>query len=236
VTRRDVIFKASAAIAFAVLLAGCGLASGEPSIPTYRYRLTVEIDTPEGLRTGSSVIEVATQLASQYAIPDPGKLTARVKGEAVAINLPGGQVLFALLSIPGVYGGAESYAELAFPQIRLRRTGNYDRSMIARLIRQRGIGIVPAQNYPMLVRFTNIADPKTLEAVDPYNLAKSFAKGVSLRRITVRITSEPVTDNIERTLSWLRSFRNGGKINGRPLFGFDRAKSDIAYFDFREGN
>jgi hypothetical protein len=236
VTRRDVIFKASAAIAFAVLPAGCGLASGEPPIPTYRYRLTVEIDTPEGLRTGSSVIEVATHVASQYAIPEPGRVTWRVKGEAVAIGLPNGEVVFALLSLPGRYEGAAGYAEVAFPQIGRKRAGNYDRDTISRLIGQRGIGVVPAQYYPMLVRFTDIADPKTLEAVDPNDLAKSFGKGVKLRRIAVLITNDPVTDNIEQRLSWLRNFRNGGKINGRPLFGYDKAKPDIAYFDFREGN
>lgn len=41
-------------------LAGCG----DPT-PTYRYRLTVEVNTPEGLRTGSSVIEVETSVAGK---------------------------------------------------------------------------------------------------------------------------------------------------------------------------
>lgn len=37
----------------ALLLSGCG-----DETPTYRYRMTVDVETPEGPRTGSSVIEV----------------------------------------------------------------------------------------------------------------------------------------------------------------------------------
>jgi hypothetical protein len=35
-------------------LSGCGLFADKH---TYRYRLTVEVDTPQGVRSGSSVIE-----------------------------------------------------------------------------------------------------------------------------------------------------------------------------------
>lgn len=39
----------------AALLAGCGLLGGNK----YRFRMTVEVDTPQGLRSGSSVYEVS---------------------------------------------------------------------------------------------------------------------------------------------------------------------------------
>ncbi|WP_144243874.1 hypothetical protein [Sphingopyxis sp. MWB1] len=53
-----------------------------------RYRLTAEVETPAGVRTGSSVIET---------IWDRGLSGATVRGEAVAVDLPNGQTLFVLL-------------------------------------------------------------------------------------------------------------------------------------------
>ena len=76
------------------VLAACGFAD---DTPTYRYRLTVEVETPEGLRTGSSVIEVQTDVASKLSISTPGQVRTRVRGESVAVDLPGGKTLFALL-------------------------------------------------------------------------------------------------------------------------------------------
>ena len=62
---------------------------------TYRYRMTVEVDTPAGLRTGSSVIEVTTRWDN--APPHASGVHSRVRGQAVAVDMPGGDTLFALL-------------------------------------------------------------------------------------------------------------------------------------------
>ncbi|HET9630690.1 MAG TPA: hypothetical protein VFP14_14535, partial [Novosphingobium sp.] len=67
--------------ALALMLPGCGMFGN--SLPTYRYRLTVEVDTPEGLKTGSSVIEVRTALADKPLLPDANVLDIDVTGEAV---------------------------------------------------------------------------------------------------------------------------------------------------------
>ena len=87
-----------AALTALTLLGATGC--GKPTLPDYRYRLTVEVDTPQGLRTGSSVIQVASSVSGPYALR-PGVVSTQVKGEAVAVDLPGGKVLFALLSKPG---------------------------------------------------------------------------------------------------------------------------------------
>ena len=42
----------------AVAVPVLGLAACGDSTPDYRYQLKVEVDTPEGVRTGTSVIEV----------------------------------------------------------------------------------------------------------------------------------------------------------------------------------
>ena len=65
----------------------------------------------------------------------------------------------------------------------------------------------PLIGYPMLVRFGNIADPTSIEQVDPRNLVGSFGLGVQLRRITLAVTDEDVTVGIGKSLRWLTSLR-----------------------------
>lgn len=60
------------------------------------------------------------------------------------------------------------------------------------------------KDYPLLVTFTDITDPTTVKQVNPTNLAATFGPGVSLKRITLEITDEPVTEGkIEHVLGWL---------------------------------
>ncbi|MEP6868046.1 MAG: hypothetical protein ABJA20_05980, partial [Novosphingobium sp.] len=80
-----------AALGSVTMLAGCGLFGKSVS---YRYRMTVEVETPQGLKSGSSVIQVVQ--TEQQGL-EGSHLDVRVTGEAVAVDLPGGQTVFALL-------------------------------------------------------------------------------------------------------------------------------------------
>lgn len=55
----------------------------------------------------------------------------------------------------------------------------------------------------MLVTFGDLADPTSVRLVDANNLAANFGEGVSLKRITVQMTDDPVTTGIEGRLQWL---------------------------------
>jgi hypothetical protein len=180
------------------MVAGC---SSEPKLPDYRYRLTVEVETPEGLRTGSSVIQVASHVASEYALR-PGALITQVTGEAVAVDLPDGKVLFALLTKPGSEEGANRYAFDALIPKPWQGWEEYVRDVYA-LVERHDVGTLPPTAYPMLVTFGDIHDPKSVHQVDPSNLAASFGQGVRLRRIVVQMTDNPVTASIGRRLVWL---------------------------------
>ncbi len=63
----------------------------------FRYKLTVEVMTPEGLKSGSSVIEV--RYSSGHPLPNPGRYynDALVAGDAVYVDLGQGKNLFVLL-------------------------------------------------------------------------------------------------------------------------------------------
>ena len=57
----------------------------------------------------------------------------------------------------------------------------------------------------MLVTFEYLADPTSVRRVDPDDLASTFGEGVSLKRITVQVTDDPVTTGIEKRLVWLNN-------------------------------
>ena len=211
--RRAFFGRAATALA-ALALPGCALADDTPD---YRYRLTVEVDTPEGLRTGSSVIEVSTDVTSQYSIPDPGSVRNRTRGEAVAVDLPGGHTLFALLRSDSEVDWASHVMFLLTPTGPQTGTAGFLEDYHA-MLANRALRELPATfpdvghikdrpARPMLVTFADLADPTSVARVDPDDLAATFGEGVTLRRVTVQLTDDPVTTGIEERLGWLNSYR-----------------------------
>lgn len=181
----------------AALLVGCS------DSETLRYRLTVEVETPQGTRSGSSVIEVLVleQRGETYI---GNQVRLRARGEAPAVDLPNGQVLFALLRSETQVDAANVYPWYAFnpPCGEGHEWGVY----AARWMRERELsGPLPKGRYPMLVTFGDLNDPTSVAKVAPDNLAASFGEGVSLKRITVELTDDPVTTGIEERLGWLQS-------------------------------
>jgi hypothetical protein len=94
---------------------GIGLAAGMLTLggcdlfypsETIRYRMTVDVSTPEGLRSGSSVLE--STITGGTPIGDASGIQFDLRGEAVAVPLPNGKVLFALLR-PASGGDAGIY-------------------------------------------------------------------------------------------------------------------------------
>lgn len=206
-----------------VMLSGCG-----STLPDYRYRLTVEVETPEGLKTGSSVVEVSTSMTSSTSIPSPGAVRHRLSGEAVAVNLGQQGTLFALLRSDVEVDWATNLLFRLAPGVIIEdENGKYDsdasfRARYEAMLQNRRPIVLPKtfRNIrvlrdmparPMLVRFRDIADPKTVERVDPDDLAASFGEGVKLRRVTVKLTADPVTTGIEKRLGWLK-YQRGSLI------------------------
>jgi hypothetical protein len=100
---------------------------------SYRYRVTVEVETPWGLRTGSNVMEASVAKHS-LRIGDSGGHRQTLRGEAVILDFPNGAVMFALIDndvpfiirntlLRGVgrkYSTLESYAQLGSSALRGR--------------------------------------------------------------------------------------------------------------------
>jgi hypothetical protein len=195
-------------VAAANCLAGCNVSSNP-----YHYKLTVEIETPEGVRSGSSVIAVQTTGPMKGA-ETLGGSGPTARGEAVAVDLPQGKTLFVLLRSESDVDWAGS---AHMKSTGLKHDDFPDKLQFLNALRNNRI-VYPVQrwveswrgekidNYPILVVFDDIKDPRTVRRVDPDNLAESFGAGYKIKAVTVLGTDDSVTTGIEKRLGWLSKY------------------------------
>lgn len=187
-------------------LGGC---SGQVS--TLRYRLTVEVDTEDGLKTGSSVLEDAFNPGNSYEF----SASRRIHGEAPTVDLGGGRYLFVLLSGPTEKRSMQNmisqmfeYPEYPSPAKSIKLVDRF-----AEANDSRPLIIIKPEDYPGLVTFDNVNDPKSVREVDPGRV----------RKMTVQVVDEdePLTQGIEQRLKWLAEgspdSRLVKKISGSPI-------------------
>ena len=169
---------------------------------TVRYRLALTVEADGAEHTGSGVIQV-TYGKKVRLLGVSGEIYVEVKGEAVAVDIPGRGTLFAVLQqgqhhrsspewiVPKAFGfpggGVGSPPEPSFDRLRALKGR---------------VELAPG-DLPLLVRFRDINDPTTVERVDPNDLAASFGPGVYLKRATIEITRDPVTTGIDAKVPWL---------------------------------
>ena len=239
VSRRSVI--RGILVVGALAIGGCD-AFG--SRATYRYRLTVEVDTPSGPRKGSSVIEVTNRALGGL---QGERVDARARGEAVAVDLLGGQTLFALLrSEAGNVDAAAGYAPSALMPPNTDPEGgaaNWIRRVRAMAVIGRSGELPrwrtpispekePQSQYPLFVTFRDVNDPKTVERVDPDDFAKSFGFGMSLKRVTVQITDDPVTTGLQKRLNEVGIGPNQGLDRTLGMTANPTLAQQLGYDDF----
>lgn len=182
----------------------------------WNQRLVLEVETPQGIATGGSVVSIKVGTMPKWAPGQgAGGMGGRVvAGEASFVEIAPGRYLFALLD-----NGTEQ-----IPYYTFFSANDKDRErQAAALETMRGVRDVPRERYPLLVTFTDIADPTTVRKVDPDNLAATFGSGVSLKHITLEITDETMTEGeVENVLGWLETldgkYLHGGTTQrGAPL-------------------
>jgi hypothetical protein len=183
-----------------LLIAATGLSVASCSpLPSYRYEITLEIDTPAGVRTGSSVVEISGRREPKL-LPDMVGASLTFHGEAAAVDLPSGGTIFALLAGENGAGGPTAIA--------LNLLTPAERASVPELEAGKVLGKVdrtaelPRAAYPLLVTFHDPTDPNSIEGVDPDSEVQ-FGRGGRLRRITISTTHKPFTDAIEKRLPWL---------------------------------
>jgi hypothetical protein len=212
---------------------------------TVRYRLILEAEVDGKLKTGSGVIQVTYSKNN-----DPishAEFSIDIRGEAVVLDLGQRGTLFALLK--------EGENSRSGPDYIVLRAFNFSGGALPRPV-EKGLSDVrklsgqvelPLTSLPLLVRFRDIKDPLTVEKVDPLDLEKSFGPGVTLTRATLEIvlagiwpfswlgiTGEPLTDNLEKKLVWLKATK-GGYLDGKFAGGGPELSNILYGGNFKTG-
>lgn len=169
---------------------------------TYRYKVTVEVETPQGLKTGSSVVEVHEQQAVK-SLKIIWNDQMNIKGEGTIVDIAEGKTLFVLLNGAPSEGNPHAliYSAIPIP----KGYGRYDK-YYANL--KNAKGVLPRDKYPRMVYFEDINKPISVKEVNPDNMEEYFGKGVKIKQITVETTRDKLEWKMEGKLKWLREYDN----------------------------
>lgn len=196
---------ARAAVVFVALmtLAGCG------ENHVWRQKTIIEVETPNGIVTGGSVVEVSVHWFGtiEKALTAGNGVSSAGIGEASFVEVAPGKYLFALSLTEPLERTLESFRSP--PEEK-------NQPLTARLETIRERRVLTWDKYPKLVTFDEINDPKTVKLVDPANLAATFGAGFALKSISIEITDEKVTEgNMEKVLVWLCDYKaRHARLNG----------------------
>jgi hypothetical protein len=183
--------------------------------PGHKYRLTVEVETPEGVRSASGVMSVH---------PDRGYSRGghtSTKGDAVFVDLGGGKNLVALLAH---IDGALDLDGMNYVALRAYKAAGRNVSF-NEMSRMTGAVPVTGGLIPVLVTFAASGDPASARAVPPDDLAAALGNGFRLHGVFAEgvpngvwpldfggALGEPVTRGIEAKLPWWNGADNPAAI------------------------
>jgi hypothetical protein len=219
-------------LVMSLCLASCG------KTETYRYKLTLAVDTPEGVKRGAGVVEV---IFYDVSFPERGTMH-KLRGEALYLDLgSGARPLIALLTnqLHPKYGDEQRWTRDAGPEFRwLARTYGQAPSAdymddVPRIARMRGPRKITPADLPDLVTFAEINDPKSVIEVDPNDLKATLGPNVTWNEITLESTDEPITTGIRIKLPWLSAyFQNNLRLDGSDLGAGNQLANILSWFEF----
>ncbi len=180
--------------------------------PGHKYRLTVEVETPAGRKSASSVLAVH---------PDRGYSRGghtRTVGDAVFVDLGAGKNLVALLAH---IDGKLDLDAINYVALRAYTAAGGKRVSFNEMNRQSGAVPVTGALIPVLVSFADPSNPGTARVISPDDSEAVLGKGYRLGAITAEVVpngfwpldfggvlGEPVTRGILAKLPWLNGLDN----------------------------
>ena len=175
--------------------------------PDHKYRLTVEVETPQGMRSGSGVLSVH---------PDRGYArggSTRTSGDAIVVNLGGGKTLLLLLAHRNERG--IDLDEINYVALRAFGAAG-QRAVFRRMDRVKGSVPVAGSVLPVFVIFSDASDPATMREVKPGDVEATLGAGIRPKGVSVEVVPNgwwpldfggvfgvPVTRGIALRLPWL---------------------------------
>jgi hypothetical protein len=177
--------------------------------PAHKYRLTVEVETPEGRKSASGVVAVHPDRSYSR------RGQTRTLGDAVFVDLGQGKNLVALLA--HIDNNKLEFDGINYVALRAYTAAQGKRVSFNAMSAQTGIVPVKAELVPVLVTFADPANPASARAVAPDDAEVVLGKGYRLQGISAEVVpngywpldfggplGEPVTRGIRARLPWLR--------------------------------
>lgn len=208
--KKWMIFAVASCLCISV--AACA-GTGGFSDETIRYKITVTVDTPEGVKTGSAVREAVRHTESSVLPEQGGTFYSVSKGEAVVIDLGTRGILFSLID-------EDREAKKAFSMWQEKKPSS----------------ILTIAEYPRFVTFQDLSNPNTVTNVldlswDSKNATQYlkeddtetiFGSGVKIQTVVISVTDAPISWGIEAWLPWLPARKNMpgliGSTPDKPVF------------------
>ena len=189
--------------------------------PNHKYRLTVEVETPAGVKSASGIMAVHPDRSYSRG----GK--TRTKGDAVFVDLGGGKNLVALLAH---IDKSLEFEGVNYVALRAYKSAGQNVSF-NQMSRMTGTVPVTGEVIPVLVSFADPADPASARRVPPNEVEGALGKGYRLRGISAEVVpngvwpldfggslGDPVTRGIGARLPWLNGADNSaGKAADKAL-------------------
>lgn len=179
----------------------------------HRFRITIDVETPQGPKQGSSVWSVtctAPFSGGGWSVMTGGCSTV---GEAVFVDLGQGRNLVGLVAHDDI--AARAFEYVGVPR---DRNGNMLASWYSYAAGWRGARVLTGKNIPALVTFSDLSDPATgriIPATDA-GFASVFGADYRLASIALEIVSvglwpfnlvglwgTPVSRGIEKHITWM---------------------------------
>lgn len=201
--------------------------------PGHKYRTTVEVETPAGVKSASGVLAVTPDRSYTR---DRG---TRTSGDAVYVDLGNGKNLVALLAHldKTLDLDAINYVALrAYPAATGKRVNFNDMS------KQTGVVPVTGALVPVLLAFADPANPGSAKVVSPDNAETVLGKGFRLRGISAEAIpngfwpidfggalGEPVTRSIAAKLPWFSGEGAATALKAAGLPGVENINAKEAF-------
>ncbi len=196
------------ALLFAAIVIGDQIRIGRPE---HKFRLTVEVETPSGVKSVSNVMSVTPNRG--YGGSGTGESSMpKLRGDALFLDFGGGKNLVVLLAHDN--DGREGEGMVFLP-MRAYKAAGFDIQF--RDVKQMTKPVpVTGDLMPLMISFADEDKPQTARRVMPDRLDQALGPGYRLKSLMLTAVpvglwpldigsrlGEPVSRYIEREIAWL---------------------------------
>ena len=180
----------------------------EPKTYSWRYKMTVEIDTPEGVKSGSAVREITVVYTPKSSTRAKPHRKRSIKGEAVVIDLGEKGKVFATLGVDYALTIIYKAFPVPFAAQSIEGLEYYSQLKDKKVV-------LDEKLFPRMVMFENLNNPATVNPV--YGRTRTtvndqfkerFGKDYGIKQVIIETTNDNVTWGLIDIFPWLPNYYN----------------------------